>query len=510
MTFILPSFGASAIAAVPGGGGGFSNDFSVDFDGSDDFMDTGSNFTSTFTSAFTISCWFKRDNGSGTGAMFGQWHDSNFRHYAYVTGGSLIYDIRIAGTAVGAPTMSIAQDTNWHHVAVTVKQDSSNVVSSIYLDGVSGGTNTVAATLSNFVSTADLAVGKRNRPGGTEFFFAGLIDEVSIIGSALSDGGVSSGQTAGGDIATLYNSGNGPADISAFNPVAWYRMGDSDTGVSNGSSTPTIVSNVANSSAIQNHYALDFDGSNDYLSLGNLGTAGRSLGSMLFWVNITSTNGIHSANLAKFLVGFGGAGGGFYWGYWGTNTDLLTLALHSFNRRTRFNAPSAGDKLTAGWHLIGVNHNGTSYDIIIDGVTAPNATLNSGSTGSYSIQNATSIISGTDFDDVKVMTNTAGSYASEGLVDEFAIWDSALSSSDITAIYNSGVPTDLTSYSPAGWWRMGDGGTWNGSNWSIPDASANSNTGTTANMVEADRATDTPTANAILKNGPTYSTNVPT
>jgi hypothetical protein len=241
MTFILPSFGASAIAAVPSSGS-LTNDFSVEFEGSDEFMDTGSNFASTFGSAFTISCWFKRDSGSGTGAMFGQWHDSNFRHYAYVTGGSLIYDIRIAGTAVGAPTMSIAQDTNWHHVAVTVKQDSSNVLSSIYLDGVSGGTTTTAATLSNFVPANNLFVGKRNRPGSSELHFEGLIDEVSIIGSALSDGGVSSGETAGGDIATLY-SGGVPADISAFNPVAWYRMGDSDTG------TGTTITNAASGSA---------------------------------------------------------------------------------------------------------------------------------------------------------------------------------------------------------------------------------------------------------------------
>jgi hypothetical protein len=217
------------IVSNVGNSSAIQNHYALDFDGSDDYMDTDSYFASTFGSDFTISCWFKRDSGSGTGAMFGQWHDSNFRHYIYVTGGSLIYDIRIAGTAVGAPTMSIAQDTNWHHVAVTVKQDSSNVLSSIYLDGVSGGTTTTAATLSNFVPAADLAVGKRNRPGGSELPFAGLIDEVSIIGSALSDGGVSSGQTAGGDIATLYNSGV-PADISSFSPVSWYRMGDNDSG----------------------------------------------------------------------------------------------------------------------------------------------------------------------------------------------------------------------------------------------------------------------------------------
>lgn len=38
-----------------------------------------------------------------------------------------------------------------------------------------------------------------------------------------------------------------------------------------------------------------------------------------------------------------------------------------------------------------------------------------------------------------------------------------------------------------GWWKMGEGATWNGSQWSIPDASGNGNTGPTANMEQADR-----------------------
>ena len=54
-----------------------------------------------------------------------------------------------------------------------------------------------------------------------------------------------------------------------------------------------------------------------------------------------------------------------------------------------------------------------------------------------------------------------GAFTNEGKVDEAAYWNRGLSASDITAIYNSGVPTDLSSYSPVGWWRCGDndGGT---------------------------------------------------
>lgn len=42
-------------------------------------------------------------------------------------------------------------------------------------------------------------------------------------------------------------------------------------------------------------------------------------------------------------------------------------------------------------------------------------------------------------------------------IDELAMWNRALSASDVTALYNSGTPTDLTgSANLIAWWRMGD------------------------------------------------------
>ena len=231
------------------------------------------------------------------------------------------------------------------------------------------------------------------------------------------------------------------------------------------------------------------------MSLGNLGTAGRSLGCMLMWVNVTSANGIHSGSAIGSLFGFDNGTAtqrfnGLSWGYWNSVPDLITM--YKGGRLTVLAAPVAGDKLTAGWHLIGVNHNGTSYDIIIDGVIATSVTLNSGSTGSYSTQEAASIVSGSDFNNVKVMTHQyslSQGYSTEGLCDEVAIWDSGLTSQNLTDIYNSGVPTDLTSYSPDGWWRMGDDDSGTGT--TITDQGSGGNDGT-------------------LTNGPTFSTDVPT
>ena len=50
----------------------------------------------------------------------------------------------------------------------------------------------------------------------------------------------------------------------------------------------------------------------------------------------------------------------------------------------------------------------------------------------------------------------AGSYLRDSCrVDELAFWDTD-KSADISAIYNGGVPFNLTSQSPKHWWRMGD------------------------------------------------------
>lgn len=77
---------------------------------------------------------------------------------------------------------------------------------------------------------------------------------------------------------------------------------------------------------------------------------------------------------------------------------------------------------------------------------------------------------------------------SDGKIDEVAIFSTELSASDILAIYNSGTPADLSSYSPVGWWRMGDNDGGAGTN--ITDQGSGGN-------------------NATLVNGPVISTDVP-
>jgi len=100
------------------------------------------------------------------------------------------------------------------------------------------------------------------------------------------------------------------------------------------------------------------------------------------------------------------------------------------------------------------------------------------SNGSYTaMHNTTSVFR---------LGNLAGNYA-DGLMDETAVFNSELSASDVTAIYGTGVPTSLSSYSSlVSWWRCGDGD-------SAPTLTDNkgSNNGTMTNF--STFSTDVPT-----------------
>ena len=74
-----------------------------------------------------------------------------------------------------------------------------------------------------------------------------------------------------------------------------------------------------------------------------------------------------------------------------------------------------------------------------------------------------------------------------GKMDEIALWDSD-QTSNLAAIYNSGVPADLSGLSPTNWYRMGD---------------INGSSGTTI----ADQGSGG--VDGELRNGPSYSTDVP-
>ena len=106
------------------------------------------------------------------------------------------------------------------------------------------------------------------------------------------------------------------------------------------------------------------------------------------------------------------------------------------------------------------------------------------SNGSYTaMHNTTSVFR---------LGHLSGNYA-DGNIDETAVFNSELSASDITTIYNSGVPNDISSFNPISWWRMGEEATYAGGEWTLVDQGSGGNNGSSLTLPPEALSTDVPT-----------------
>jgi hypothetical protein len=223
-----------------------------------------------------------------------------------------------------------------------------------------------------------------------------------------------------------------------------------------------------------NTYSLSLDGTDDYVALGNSSDLAPSNITVSLWFKASGTVGTFNYLFARE----GALYGSYLLRY--TSANKFNLFL-SFGGGANFRADiTSGSTFTlTDWHHIAFTYNQTNVKLYVDGVeefsAAETRAIDYTPSTSYGTDN-TYIGKGTFADNA------------EGLIDEVAIFNSALSGANISSIYNSGTPDDLSSYSPVGWWRMGDNDSGTGT--TITDQGSGGNDGT-------------------LTNGPTFSTTVP-
>lgn len=223
--------------------------------------------------------------------------------------------------------------------------------------------------------------------------------------------------------------------------------------------------------SFSNTYSIDLDGTNDYMEIGSSSlTDGLSTLTVSMWFNQPVFNN-------KNLFGNRSSGG--------INGQVYGHDLYFFIAGDGFLRVDPGVNIAVDtWHHIAFVFDGSqsaSADKIKGYFNGSELTqLSNSITGSSTTSTTANLFVGSD-----TLVTTA---TWNGLIDEFALFNSALSSSDVTSIYNSGVPDDLSAYSPIGWWRMGDND--GGTGTTITDQGSGGNDGT-------------------LINGPTFSTSVP-
>lgn len=230
-----------------------------------------------------------------------------------------------------------------------------------------------------------------------------------------------------------------------------------------------------------NNYSLDFDGTDDYMK-----TTGFTLGSAYsfsLWFNLDT-----SPNLSTLLNSEHYFTSGYdNFVYRITSPTKITLFSYSGTSSSESITMTVPTLSTGTWYNIILTNTGSgSAQGYLDGSTV---TTSGSTTRAFSdLQNSKGLIVGDN------LTNNNTPF--NGKLDEVAVFNYSLSSSDVTSIYNGGAPGNLNNLStgPLGWWRMGDNNSGTGNN--IPDQGSGGNDGTIVN------GTQGPTS-------PNYSTSVP-
>ncbi len=70
----------------------------------------------------------------------------------------------------------------------------------------------------------------------------------------------------------------------------------------------------------------------------------------------------------------------------------------------------------------------------------------------------------------------------EGNINNVAFWSSSLTEDQVLTIYNGGVPNDISSLSPVGWWSLAGDSYFDGTNFICPDLGSGGNNGTSSGM----------------------------
>ena len=234
----------------------------------------------------------------------------------------------------------------------------------------------------------------------------------------------------------------------------------------------TNITGTPSTPSFQNLYSFDFDGVDDTFLITGRPPAYAFTGdfTLMAWVKVdtignnyyiidTSTSG-STGNGYSFRVRTDGKIR--FWSYNASSTGLNSATVLSANT----------------WYHIACVHTSTQNKIYING--SLDATLN-WSTG-HSTSNTTNL---------RIGSSVMLSGYTNGHIDEVAFFNSD-QSANISAI-GSTIPTDLSSYSPLGWFRMGDNATWNGLIWTMTSVGSETNTARGINMLEANRTTDVPT-----------------
>ena len=449
----------------------FLNQYSYNFDGINDVIrEEALSFIPP--PVISISVWVKTDFTTGgdttnIGYIVSKDNGSAGRDFYVIYRGTgtnkLFFGFWSPGgtnSSVASPTFPLGNPTdgNWHHILATWDGTTDANKIQLFVDGSLIAQATANDTGIRNSTTTNLTIGGPDTTTNTRLFY-GNIDEVAIFNTDQS-----------ANVAEIYNGGV-PKDLTDLSPMTWYRMGENATW----RDPQWLIPSNENKDKVSN-YSMDFDGVSDYIDCGDS----------------NETEGITTLSISGWFKpnsgGVGGASGivakesrDFYVGWYSAPTNSIRFWISDDDGVTNDNVNS----LTLGtnanvlnkWHHFVCTWNAVDkLKIYINGVL-------SNETNSVNANSA--LPSSTNILEIGRRVSTYFN----GNIDNVSLYNSELSQSDVTNIYNGGTPTTITG--AVAHYRMGEDATFDGTNWTVPD-NAGSNDGTSANMTLSDRLGDAP------------------
>ena len=410
---------------------GAVQDYVFDFDGANvDYISNNLDLSSA--TSLTISGWINRDNtsdgqwmtmlanttsGHEVGVWFGltrsNW--SNLHQPVTLTLNISGTNHRLGGqwqndTTLPTKTIDIGK---WYHVAATWD----GTIMKLFLNGELVDQETAS---SSWTLQAGAISGNRiGIASNNSSMFRGQMSNFNIwVNNYLSDS----------EVATLYNYGSPIKTLASIpqssNLKAWYKLNAGE--IYNSSATKWSVDNNQNPSAYTS--SLNFYGaSSAYIDVTNFTLSGNR--TVSFWVNFGSTpyGSILEGATGDIHYPFFYTDGSLYFKN-GSSDTYTILSYGTVNANEWYHFCITGDGTTAT-----VYKNGSSLGTLGD---KNNITIN--------------YLNGKIFG-INYNSNT-------GELSNISIWNDALTTAQVTELYNNGTPSNLSSHSATSnlvyWWKL--------------------------------------------------------
>ncbi|MCF8265691.1 MAG: fibronectin type III domain-containing protein, partial [Melioribacteraceae bacterium] len=408
----------------------FAQNNSLQFDGINDHINSGT--INLSGSAITLETWVKADA-----------FQSNFPYISQIAGteasgnsaflrlgdgdipagNKVQFVLQFGGSQIKLTSSSTLQTGQWYHIAGTY--DGTNM--KVYINGAQDASNSQSGS---FTSNSTFYLATND---GSGRFLDGTLDEVRVWNDARTETEIRQ---------NIYRELPDPS--SETNLIAYYKLNESSgtTASDSKNNYDGTLTNMAGSEWVTESpfeapkYALDFDGTNDYVQAGAIAFTGSTL-TIEAWIRPRTFNDGSDANITdlvkdaneKLVLRIGDGG---------IENNRLQFVLSIGNTQYKLQANTLLSADT--WYHVAAAYDGSNMKLYINGVE-DNTT---GRTGNIDAGAGNLLIGG-----------NSGGRRLDGKMDEVRIWSTARSASEISSNMTSllnGFETGLTAY-----YRFDDG-----------------------------------------------------